>query len=341
MILNSLSGLQYVVMLMFIMMIAGIVKEKELFAPLFGALLRTFKNNRVVLVLVSAVGGVLPIEGRVTVSAGILDSMCKDGSHSGRQKMGVVDYLSTHHYYIWSPLEKSVILPLAAFGLTYAQWMTIMWPLLAVALIFLLGYVYFNVKETDINIAIPEGKFSWEDFVFHVVPFLLAIAVYAVYGNANNVIIIFGALLGWYVFVSDSTDIKRLWSYVKPSVLLTIAAIIVVANVIKTQDGYFAYMATRLGENILLLSLINFGASFLMGSSSKYAALAVLSTQLAGIEYLVWFFVIDYIGYLLSPTHKCLAIGCQYFKTPITYYYKVLGAWVAVLFATAVIMILI
>ncbi len=68
--------------------------------------------------VVSAIGGILPIEGRVTVSAGVLDTMCSNHSHNhGREKMGIVDYLGNHHYYLWSPLEKTVILPIAAFGL--------------------------------------------------------------------------------------------------------------------------------------------------------------------------------------------------------------------------------
>ena len=39
------------------------------------------------------------------------------------------------------------------------------------------------------------------------------------------------------------------------------------------------------------------------------------------------FFAIEYAGYLISPIHKCVAIGKMYFGTPIIEYMKVLGGW--------------
>jgi hypothetical protein len=72
-----------------------------------------------------------------------------------------------------------------------------------------------------------------------------------------------------------------------------------------------------------------------MGSSSRFIALAVLMAQLFGVEYFLWFFAIDFAGYLLSPTHKCVMIGNRYFGTPVVTYYKALGAWGVLLLATA------
>ena len=112
------DGLSYLWMVFFIMISAGLAKEYALFAPAYAYVKNTFRSNKFVVVILSAIGGVLPIEGRVTVSAGLLDTVApKQGR--GREKMGIVDYLATHHYYMWSPLEKTVILPIAAFGLTY------------------------------------------------------------------------------------------------------------------------------------------------------------------------------------------------------------------------------
>jgi DNA modification methylase len=35
----------------------------------------------------------------------------------------------------------------------------------------------------------------------------------------------------------------------------------------------------------------------------------------------------DFAAYLISPTHKCVAVGNRYFGTSITTYYKALVAW--------------
>jgi hypothetical protein len=91
--------------------------------------------------------------------------------------------------------------------------------------------------------------------------------------------------------------------------------------------------ATFMG--MLIISLVGFVVSFLMGSSGKFIAIAVLMSQVFGIEYFLWFFAVDYAGYLLSPTHKCVMIGNRYFGTPVSTYYKALGIWALLLLATS------
>jgi hypothetical protein len=86
---------------------------------------------------------------------------------------------------------------------------------------------------------------------------------------------------------------------------------------------------------MLVISVIGFVVSFLMGSSGKFIAVAVLMAQVFGVEYFLWFFAIDFAGYLLSPTHKCVMIGNRYFGTPVSTYYKALGSWGFLLLAVA------
>jgi hypothetical protein len=86
---------------------------------------------------------------------------------------------------------------------------------------------------------------------------------------------------------------------------------------------------------MIAISAIGFVASFLMGSSGKFIAIAVLMSQVFGVEYFLWFFAIDFAGYLVSPTHKCVMIGNKYFGTPVVTYYKALGAWGGLMLITA------
>ena len=94
-----LKDINYLWMIFFIMISAGLAKEYQLFAPAFAYVRNTFRSNKFVVVLLSAIGGILPIEGRVTVSAGLLDTVAPRVGPS-REKLGIVDYLATHHYYL-------------------------------------------------------------------------------------------------------------------------------------------------------------------------------------------------------------------------------------------------
>ena len=329
-----LKDISYLWMIVFIMISAGLAKEYHLFAPAFAYVRNTFRSNKFVLVLLSAIGGILPIEGRVTVSAGLLDTIApKDGP--GRERMGIIDYLATHHYYMWSPLEKTVVIPIAAFGLTYGAWLGMIAPLLITSLIFIGWYIWYQTKEEDL--AITPGNFKLSQVMRSSLPMFVAIGAYI---WSNNFIACFGLLTLYYI-ITQQWNIRKLLSYVKLEVILTVAAVIILGNYFKSEQAYFQELIKGIGLDpatfigMLAISAVGFGASFLMGSSSRFIALAVLMAQLFGVEYFLWFFAVDYAGYLLSPTHKCVMIGNRYFGTPYRTYYTALGTWVALLMLVA------
>ena len=311
-----LKDISYLWMIFFIMITAGLAKEYKLFSSAFAYVRNTFRSNKFVVVILSAIGGILPIEGRVTVSAGLLDTVAPRKG-PGREKLGIVDYLATHHYYLWSPLEKTVILPIAAFGLTYAAWLGMIAPLLIVSLLFISWYIWSQVHD----------------------PMFIAIGAY-IY-KSEWMIACFGLLTLYYMFISQQWNMKKLLSYVRWDVLAWVGAVIVLGNYMKSYDSAWQNVLktsvldphTLLGMTII--SAIGFTSSFLMGSSGKFIAIAVIMSQVFGVQYFLWFFALDFAGYLLSPMHKCVMIGNRYFGTPIKTYYKALGTWAALLLITA------
>lgn len=330
-----LKDISYLWMIFFIMISAGLAKEYKLFAPAYAYIKNTFRSNKFVVVILSAIGGILPIEGRVTVSAGLLDTVApKDGE--GRQKMGIVDYLATHHYYMWSPLEKTVILPIAAFGLSYAAWIGMIAPLLVVSLAFISWYIWTKVKDEEVTIT--PGNFKIGNVLRDTLPMFIAIGSY-VYGV--NYITCFGLLTLYYILITQQWNPHKLLSYVKWNVLVIVGVAIILGNYFKSNSAYWETLLkgstldphTLIGMGII--SVIGFVASFLMGSSGKFVAIAVLMATVFGQEFFLWFFAIDFAAYLLSPTHKCVMVGNRYFGTPLLTYYKALGTWSALLIITA------
>ena len=333
-----LKDITYLWMIFFIMITAGLAKEYALFAPAFAYVRNTFRSNKFVVVILSAIGGILPIEGRVTISAGLLDTVAPKCGH-GREKMGIIDYLANHHYYMWSPLEKTVILPIAAFGLTYGAFISLVAPLLIVSLVFISVYIWYSVKEEEL--VIEPGNFKLSAVIRNVLPMFIALGVYIWGGGEANVFPIFGLLTLYYVFITQQWGIKKLLSYVRWDVLAWVGAVIILGNYFKSYNGEFLTMIKSTGLDphtfvgMLAISVIGFIVSFLMGSSGKFIAVAVLMAQVFGVEYFLWFFAIDFAGYLLSPTHKCVMIGNRYFGTPVGTYYRALGSWGLLLLVTA------
>lgn len=333
-----LQDISYLWMIFFIMISAGLAKEYKLFAPAFAYVKNTFRSNKFVVVLLSAIGGILPIEGRVTVSAGLLDTVApKDGRV--REKLGIVDYLATHHYYMWSPLEKTVILPIAAFGLSYSAWLGLIAPMLIVSLGFISWYIWYQVHDDPVPIT--PGNFKMSAVLRDPIPMFVAIGGY-IAGVSH--IVCFGLLTLYYILITQQWSLKRLLGYVKWDVLIIVGAVIVLGNYIKAHSAELEALVKESGVDVstwtgmAIISATGFIVSFLMGSSGKFAAIAVLMAQVYGQEYFLWFFAVDFSAYLLSPTHKCVVIGHRYFNTPLKTYYAVLGSWGLLLLATGAIM---
>ena len=332
------NGQVYLFLILFVMMIAGMVKEHGLFKDMFCFFEQNLKSKKAVVAIVSALTGLLPIKGRVTVSAGMLDTLAPDKGCCGREKFGPIDYVSTPHYYFWSPLEKTVILPMAAFGLTYAQFMGIIWPLLAVSIAFILAYLIWGVKETDIEIGDCGTEIKVSRITRYVFPYIAGVGAIIA---GIDFLWAFGTLTLYYMFCTRTFDLKKLLGYVDWKLVGWVALIIVAANFARENtEAIKAYLESsgldiKTVSGFTLLSLASFAGAFALGSSSRFGALTVIMASIYGIEYLPWFFAVDFVGYLISPMHKCVAIGMLYFGTKLRYYATILGVWGGLVIATA------
>ena len=332
-----LKGQVYLFIIVFVMMIAGMIKDNNLFSDVFTFLKRSIKSNRAIVAMFSALTGILPIKGRVTVSAGLLDTMAPKNKKS-REKFGPIDFMSTHHYYFLSPLEKTVILPMAAFGLSYGAFIGIIWPLLAMTVVYVLSYLVFAVKDKDIALKNSKQKIKISRITRYVLPYLLGVA--AIIAGVNF-LWAFGLLTAYYMIVTQTFDFKKLIGYVDWKIVAWVAGIIFLSNVVRTHTGEINSFLQSTGLDItttfgfIAISLLSFLGAFALGSSSRFGAITVLLKSIYGMEYLPWFFAVDFAGYVMSPMHKCVAIGKMYFGTKLSTYGMILTGWSALLIATA------
>jgi len=320
-------------LIVFVMMIAGMIKENNLFSDVFAFLKRSIKSNRAIVALFSALTGVLPIKGRVTVSAGLLDTLAPKDKKK-REKFGPIDFMSSHHYYFWSPIEKTVILPMAAFGLSYTAFLGIMWPLIAATFAYIIWYLVYMVKDTDIALAETKKKIKVSRITRYVFPYIMGVS--AVIAGVNF-LWAFGLLTLYYIIVTQTFNWKKLLGYVDWKIIAWVAVIIILANTTRLYTGEIKDFIGNTGIDMNspvgfgAISLLAFGFAWVLGSSSRFGAIMVILTSLYGIQYLPWFFAVDFAGYILSPMHKCVAIGKMYFGTKLSYYGKLLGGWALLL----------
>jgi hypothetical protein len=319
---------EYVLFLAAIMVASGIIKDKNYFGVLFGVLISHIKSKRLLVFLVSLVSGVLPVPGRVSVSAAVLDTLASQEPES-RSKFGIIDYLATHHYYLWSPLEKTVILPMGVLGLSYVGVLSYTWPLLLVSLLYIGFFICVTIKEGDVTISY-KGEESPKALVWTLLPLLLSVGLLV--GGYEGWLIFLGLAL-YYMIMAKTWDIVK---YLNWKLLMMVGGIILVSNFIGVYyEELRAYVGAANGVG--WAAFFGFCASFALGSSGKFIGITVLLTQVFGLQYFTLFFALEYAAYLISPTHKCTCIGKMYFKTPFLTYAKVLGIWSLLMVAIGII----
>lgn len=330
-----LKNQEFLFYLIGVMICVGIIKDKNLFSGLYCYLFKKIHYKKILIVIISALSGILPVPGRVVVSAGMLDTLAPKRKKS-REKFGIVDYLSTHHYYLWSPLEKTVIIPMSVLGLSYLSFLKYTLPLLVISILVLVVYIIFFLDEKDIVIR-QEQKNRPVFFFRNIFPLIVSLGLLIANFEPG---IVFTALALYFILITKTYSFIKLNSYIKYGLVATLFIIIATSNFLLLHSDKFINLVST-NQSKILVCLIVFVVSFLLGSSSKFSSMVSVVTVALGLQYFQLLMTIAFSGYLLSPFHKCVAIGKMYFKTPLLNYYLVITIWCLLMITYSLVRLLI
>jgi hypothetical protein len=327
------SMYQPLFLLFSILLISQYLKDKELVNPLLSKIYSKLSNKKLLLFVFVNILGFLPVPGRITLACGVLDTI--QDKTKDNKKMGILAYLSTHHYYLWSPIEKSVIIAMTAAGIGYLTFIKMMLPAIIVYAILLLLIYFVYVKDHDINFTFEKfsrNEFSKTTILLHISNLIISLIVSIVFKS-------YYLFFGIYMFGLLVIDYKQ-WYYslkkIDYMILLYLSMILVGAYYIQVYSTPYFKNIVSISAYIYTFLILSFIGSLLLGSSSRYAALTAIGVTLFGVKYLPLFYIIDYAGYFLSPTHKCTMISKMYFNVPLKYYYGVLLGFIIAIITSVI-----
>ena len=313
-----------------IMILGGFIRQYHVLDDVYSLAKRYVRDNRLMIIITSLLGGVLPIPGRVALSAPLLDAIAPEDKRK-RSEFGIIDYLSTHHYYWWSPLEKTVVLPMAVMGVSYPVFLGYTIVPLCITLAYTWWYIFTKVDPRSVvpNLEYIQD-FDWQRALRGWAPFIATLWFLLTTGKGGAIFFFpwFAAMACYYSIICK--DWK--WGKYLDGKFAVIATVVLAFSGVVGQikGPVMEYLKSADPTMLIPVSIVAAVAAWIMGSSGKYAGMTSALVAIFGSQYLVWFLTTEYSGYLLSPAHKCLMIGQQYFGTPIRKYYKVLGglcAW--------------
>lgn len=300
----------YVLCFMFMVLITTMMKHHNIFISAFYPILIRLPD-KILTVVTCMICGVLPVPGRIMVTNMCLDCSCKTNN-----KLGLLSYIVSHHYYMWSPVEKTILLPIAVLGFTYSDVISYMCVPLLIYIVYMVFIIYNHNISTTAKLHFST-RFAWVDMMLLVCGLILSSICSDLMLFDVKIPTLLLLTLGFFVYlcVRYKTDRDLLIQSISYKSLIVLSILMFIGTYIKQHADHLTdYTAST---DIWMVCVLSFLISLAMGSSGKFAGVCVATTSVFGVEYFTLFFMVDYVGYLLSPFHKCLPIAVMNFDTPV------------------------
>lgn len=327
----------------FIMLMSVFYKETGLVNDLTRSLGRFIKNSKIIVSLLPAIIGLMPVAGGALMSAPMVDAEA-DKLELDNAKKAFVNIWFRHVVIPVYPVTQFIVLTAA---LTQTSLDAIIVRQVVVVLVMLvIGYYIAlrKTKKTKSNLNIEKDqKTNFKVFFVSSLPIIVTVFL----TTAINVDIAFATLAGVIailVVTKKKIDVvkilknKAIWE-----VTLAAFGAMLLKNV-TIYSGASEILGDALANTnmpaIVMLSFVPALLSFLMGSTSGAVALSVpiLAGTVTFIPKTVsLLFISSYLGYMVAPTHLCLVFTAHYFKSSISSSFKYLIPATLVAMATALV----
>lgn len=289
---------QFIIVVFLVYVVCEMYKHNNI----LGIIDNIFKNARFSNIVTILTTGFLPIPGRIIMCTSLIDT----ANGKVDKNTATAAYIGTHHFYLWSPIEKSVLVIMSGLSISYIEFL---YAITAPLIVYVI-YMVWLLKGIDIVRTTQKYTYRFKDLLSIV---LLSVTLISM--TLTTGYMLCSLLLSVYVlylcmlYDGIMTCLKR----VKYGTLLLISLILFASDYLKALYNILEFNPTHLFYSLA----ISFIASYMLGSSSKFSSICLLMVSVFGVEYLCLFYTIDFCGYMLSPMHKCRVITqcCSHLHT--------------------------
>jgi len=338
-----------------IMWLSQLYKETGEITKLSESLSRLVKNPKIVLSVLPAIIGFLPVAGGALMSAPIVDSEAEKLKLKPEKKT-YVNLWFRHTIFPVYPLSQVLIMTAALTETTLFSIILLQIPTVIVMVVagYLIGFWKVSTSKNEGKTETTNKKSSEiKNFLLAFSPILATIIVAVSinllgYGfSQQGFDVLIATFVGLAVLILISRlNLKMLATPLKGfgiyGVTLAVYGAFLLRNVMKAAgiSEIFKPLVMNGSMNIIiLLTVIPAVLGFLTGSPS--GAIAIGASILTGIitsfspKTAALLYISAYLGYVIAPTHLCFTFTADYFKTPLGKVYKYVIPSFIVTFATA------
>jgi len=327
-----------------IMLLSQLYKETGFINRLSESLSRIIKNSKVVLSVLPAIIGFLPVAGGALMSAPLVDSEAEKLKLKPEKK-AYVNLWFRHTIFPVYPLNQVLITTAAITGTTVASLILRQIPVVTVMVVvgYLIGFWKVsnpkNKENTKTERKLNSGS---KDFFIAFSPILTTIIVAISLGlvgldlSKQGLDVLIAIFIGIIVLIAISK--LNIQVFVKPlknwgiyGVTLAAYGAFLLGNVMKAAgiSKIFETFATSGNiDSTLLLTVIPAVLGVLTASALGGVSISVpilsgiiaVSPNISTTASLIY--MSSYMGYVIAPTHLCFAFTADYFKCSLGKVYK-------------------
>ncbi|MCW4015354.1 MAG: DUF401 family protein [Candidatus Bathyarchaeota archaeon] len=330
--LTETTTLSLVFASFFIMLMSVLYKETGLVNDLTTSLGGFIKNSRIIVSVLPAVIGLMPVAGGALMSAPLVDTEA-DKLGLDASKKCFVNIWFRHVIIPAYPVTQFIVLTAALTQVSIDE--LIVRQLFVVFVMIAVGYFIGLRKtknpKTDNLQTQTNTKADLKLLLTSFLPIIVTVALTAAL-NLDIAIATFAGVITILAITRPKTTILQKLLKSKPLWEVTLAAFgaMLLKNV-TVASGASEILGGSLAntnmDTIILLSVVPSLLAFLIGSTSGAIALSVpiLAETVAFIPKTASLLYISaYLGYMVAPTHLCFVFTVQYFKASINKVYKYL-----------------
>jgi hypothetical protein len=314
-----------------IMFLSTLYKETKVIESLSESLSRIVNNSKLLVSILPAVIGLLPVAGGALMSAPLVEAETEKLGLSADKKT-FVNLWFRHTIFPVYPISQLLILTALLTGTSISSLIFRQIPV--VIGMVMAGYLIglrTGVKTKEHPIAEIDRNAELRRLVIAFLPILATIVPVVIFGIDVSIAPFLGIAT---LFVIAKSDFKTIMKPLKEWSIwgITLAAYGAflfrnVAEAVGISQVFGSFVTTSNVDTFILLLVIPAFLSIITGSPSGGIAISV--SILTGIvnfapDSASLLYISSYLGYVAAPTHLCLVLTAEYFKCSLGKLYKYL-----------------
>ncbi len=327
----------------FIILMSVLYKDTGLVDDLTQSLGGFVKNSKIIVSVLPAAIGLMPVAGGALMSAPMVDTEADKLGLSDAKK-SFVNIWFRHVIIPVYPVTQFIILT-AALTQTSIDSLIVRQIFVVIVMIavgYFIGLRNTKPQKTD-NKTEVNKKANLKLLILSFFPIIVTVVLNAALG-IDIAIATFIGVTAILVITRTSAEVLKKTLKNKAVWEVTLAAFgaMLLKNV-TVASGASEILGTALAntnmDQMLLVSIVPAVVAFLIGSTSGAIALSVpiLAETVAFVPKIAsLLYIQSYLGYMVAPTHLCLVFTAQYFKSSINSSFKYLLPATAVSMAAAI-----